>query len=345
MSVATSTSGGAKKQYRAWCYTFYPDEALAASEMIHPPMDEIEFCRYAVAQLEKCPTKNRYHFQGYMECTSKKTLVAMKKIEGLKGAHWEPRGGTAEEAITYCTKEDSRVPADEGGSSYSYGTPSKGQGQRTDLEAAASDIRAGMSERDFAITHSVALVKYHRGFERLRSVLAKPVVTPTTIKPHAGWQADLVSALTAWPADKRTIHWVSDPKGKSGKSTIAQLLIRNHGAVFMGGKQADMAHAYNYERIVLFDVTRTAAEYSDHLYSFAEQLKNGVISSPKYESTAKMFFDQIPHVVFFANRLPDEGKWTEDRCKLYEVTVAPLFTPITIPKAHEGAGKKRLREE
>lgn len=73
-----------------------------------------------------------------------------------------------------------------------------------------------------------------------------------------------------------------------------------------------MAYAYNGEPMVFFDVTRTQAEHMDHLYQFAEQLKNGIIFSSKYESGTKCF--DPPHVVFFANQGPHPGKWSADRC-------------------------------
>ncbi|AYP28691.1 MAG: putative viral replication protein [Cressdnaviricota sp.] len=347
-SISIPPKGASNGQYRHWCYTFYPDSKLEPVNMKHPEMGFIEFCRFCTAQLEKCPETGRYHFQGYFECNDKKTLAAMKKIDGLKGAHWSVRAGTQEQAIDYCHKEDSRVPVEQGGSSYTFGSPSKGSGQRTDLESATADIVAGVPLREFVERHPVAYVKYARGLDRLRTILAAPVITPTELEPRTGWQTQLIEAVTKSVADKRTIHWVSDPQGHSGKSTMAELLIRNHGAVFLNGRLGDMAHQYNYEPIVCFDMTRTVAEHSDHLYSFTEMLKNGIISSPKYESTSKVFFDKRPHVVFFSNTLPMPGKWTSDRLKLYEASTLPFFSPITTPMGPKGperpVGAKRPRE-
>lgn len=62
--------------------------------------------QYLVYQMEE-GEEGTPHLQGYIEWTGRKTLTACKKL--LPKAHWEPRKGTQEQAIEYCTKEDTRV--------------------------------------------------------------------------------------------------------------------------------------------------------------------------------------------------------------------------------------------
>ena len=120
--------------------------------------------------------------------------------------------------------------------------------------------------------------------------------------------------------------WTTGPRGPArthdnDNSHLVKHLIRNHGATKLSGKVADMAYQYNSERIACFDVTRAQAGPggpSDHLYSFAEELKNGDIVSGKYVSCEKDF--DAPHVVFFSNYLPDEGKWSKDRVHLIDLS-------------------------
>jgi hypothetical protein len=92
--------------------------------------------------------------------------------------------------------------------------------------------------------------------------------------------------------------------------------------VLTGGKKIDMAYIYaqNPTSIVVFDLPRTAEinteesdrkHHLDGIYSLAEELKNGILVSGKYESKTVVF--KVPHVIFFANFEPDMTKWSSDR--------------------------------
>ena len=109
----------------------------------------------------------------------------------------------------------------------------------------------------------------------------------------------------------------------TGKSFLAGYLISQHNAVvFTHGKMADIAHSYNNQPIVIFDLSRTQAENLDHIYSLIECFKNGRISSPKYDSIDKIF--KPPHVLVFANFVPTEeeqlAKLSADRWVIRTVT-------------------------
>ena len=82
-----------------------------------------------------------------------------------------------------------------------------------------------------------------------------------------------------------------------------------------GGKATDLCHAYSGQPICIFDYVRDAKEYVG--YGVIEQLKNGILFSPKYESGLKRF--DVPHVFVFANFLLEEGKFSGDRVKLFEL--------------------------
>jgi hypothetical protein len=81
--------------------------------------------------------------------------------------------------------------------------------------------------------------------------------------------------------------------------------------IVTNGKIADIAHAYNNEKIVIFDLSLTQVDKIDHIYSLMESFKNGRIFSPKYESVVKTFAPC--HVVVFANFIPDHKKLRKDR--------------------------------
>lgn len=153
-------------------------------------------------------------------------------------------------------------------------------------------------------------VKYSSGFQKLaRHHQPLPPKLDLELRP---WQQELNSRLLEEPDDRR-IFWVRDTAGGKGKSTLMKYWIYNkpEESVLLTGKIADMTHGYGGQRVVFFDLTRTQAENSDHLYSFAESLKNGVLFSPKYDSHQKTF--PPPHVVFLANFPMPTGVWSADR--------------------------------
>lgn len=68
------------------------------------------------------------HIQGYIEFRNGKRLSTLKKLNNR--IHWEPRRGSANEAIIYCQKENNFMQ---------WGVPSH-QGQRTDLQLIKNQI-------------------------------------------------------------------------------------------------------------------------------------------------------------------------------------------------------------
>ncbi|WAR27257.1 MREP-like protein [Mya arenaria] len=101
-----------------------------------------------------------------------------------------------------------------------------------------------------------------------------------------------------------------------GKTTLAKYLKCVKGAaVFMNGKSADIAHAYNCEKIVVFDFARCMQEFVN--YSIIEAIKNGLIFSPKYEGKSLQFKE--PAVIVFANDVPCLKQLSEDRWNLMTI--------------------------
>ena len=142
-----------------------------------------------------------------------------------------------------------------------------------------------------------------------------PVPKGCTAGIHAGcgfhWQAELINYLNA-PVHPRQVLWYVDEAGNQGKSWMASYLSSTKNAfVVTNGKIADIAHAYNIETTVIFDLSGTQVDKIDHIYALMEAFKNGHIFSPKYESVVKTF--SPCHVVAFANFIPDHSKLSQDR--------------------------------
>ena len=168
-----SKKGGAAEQRRVWCFTINnPKRQIKPSKWAD--------CRICVWQLEEGAEGTR-HYQGYVEFTKPHRLGAVKKLKGMRRAHLEPRAGTKEQAVAYCTKQDATFregpwffPSKEACVSAKSG----GQGARVELEAAVNAVKEGASNEKLVEDHGVVAVKYYRGLEWVRlnmPVPAEPV--------------------------------------------------------------------------------------------------------------------------------------------------------------------------
>lgn len=92
-------------QVKNVCFTLN-NPVFAASALAFPE----EHVSYAVWQLERGEDTGTLHIQGYVELKQRARFPQIsQRIPMLKGAHFEKRRGSAQEASDYCEKEDTRV--------------------------------------------------------------------------------------------------------------------------------------------------------------------------------------------------------------------------------------------
>lgn len=72
------------------------------------PEEFPDWITYAVWQLE-VGEEGTPHYQGYLECSGKRSYAQLHAVPGFEGCHLEARRGTQGQAISYCTKADTRV--------------------------------------------------------------------------------------------------------------------------------------------------------------------------------------------------------------------------------------------
>lgn len=131
------------------------------------------------------------------------------------------------------------------------------------------------------------------------------------------WQQDLYEELKQKPDDRR-ILWYFDPAGGSGKTLFTKHMGKYKGA-FVSTK-ANVYHVAtsidefikkngNSILIVIFNFTRQ--QECHNVYQALEELKDGLVTSEKYKGKTT-FFDS-PHVVVFANYMPEIKHLTIDR--------------------------------
>lgn len=118
--------------------------------------------------------------------------------------------------------------------------------------------------------------------------------------------------------DKREIIFIVDRRGNSGKSWFARYfsMLHNDAQIIVPGKKADMAHVVDDQKKTFFIDAPRSKQGEFIQYDFLEELKNGYVFSPKYESSLKIL--RTPHVVVFMNEKPDMSKLSMDR---YSITV------------------------
>lgn len=230
----------------------------------------------------------------------------------MPAAHWSNRTHTREQAYNYCKKEETKVLPEQLYSNFTL--EATVQGERSDLVDARSIILSHTKWADIVNDPNPVMEKALKKFYKWCSAVhhARPIAVDVDFI-YRPWQAELVSKLLVEP-DSRQILWYYDEEGFQGKSWMKKHLAANYGALCLsGGKTADIAHVLDNHRIVIWDLAKAKDPQSVN-YEVMEDVKNGCIFSPKYDSCVKHF--EVPHVVVFANFICPDGKFSKDRIKL-----------------------------
>jgi len=136
------------------------------------------------------------------------------------------------------------------------------------------------------------------------------------IKTLLPWQEKCLTICQSEP-DDRTLYWYYDQEGGKGKTAFCKYMGVTHGAqILANGRAGDIGHALmDNPKIVLFNLTRTTEERFN--YQALEAIKDGMFFKSKYES--KTVFFNSPHVMVFANFLPNLRSVTESRWKIIDM--------------------------
>lgn len=158
---------------RYWLFTINnPDETACQFE---ERLKSIGLIKFYIFQLERGGTTGTDHFQGYIGLSSQRALSWLSNTITARG-HYEARRGTHQEAVDYCSKEDTRISGP-----YQNNLPtSAGQGDRTDIQRGVILLREGGLAR-VAEEAAEILVRYPRGFSMLNQFLPTPERPPCDI--------------------------------------------------------------------------------------------------------------------------------------------------------------------
>ncbi|AKV62262.1 putative replication initiation protein [Rakkovirus canuewis] len=253
------------------------------------------------------------HLQGFVHLKERESLGGVKKILGNR-CHLEMARGTDIENDEYVSKGSIVVEL----GAPVEGATEKGGGDTGYIMARAAAQQLADGGDLCAIAEDPELWKSYcqhgRAIEKLAEATRKSkqhqLAADSLGDPILqAWQRTLLRHVLGEP-DMRKIHWMYDLVGNMGKTWMSKYLCAKHGAVrFENGKSADIKYAYNGERIVIFDLSRSQEDHFN--YEVLESVKNGIMFSPKFDSKMKVF--AVPHVLVFANWGPEESKLSRDR--------------------------------
>lgn len=183
---------------RRYCFTYNIEE----NETVNiPSWDQIK--RY-VYQVEKAPTTDQPHLQGYIELKVPVTIVTMKN-QFLYNAHYEASRGSPQQNYDYCTKEASRYEGFEPQTFGDWTNPT--QGKRSDLLEAVELIKNKRKFSEIAQEHPGTWVRYEKGLKSLDAML-------NSVPRDSTWEAMDCRWYFGDPGTGKTLRVMKDFKEK-----------------------------------------------------------------------------------------------------------------------------------
>lgn len=342
-------------------YDDTPDATFLDKEETEKVLLSIGKVTYLAWQYERGGNTNRLHLHAFVQFSDKWRFQRMRTMWGQLGSVYlntVTRGGANVTRVNeYCTKEDTR----ERGPFFTGQIRGEGGEKR---QRVGEELADAINEAQDAKRSWLQFVRGNAGLIGIRSTQVKALWEDMLLaRADAGkqrrfltaralpWQQDLVRycrdqwGRPLWqmegdkpenPRDDRSIIWIVDKRGNSGKSKVAHFIDCEHArfneepnhegsVVFLEpGKKADMAHAvraaYGCDTAII-DVPRQRGEGEtgvEYMNIFLEGLKNGKVFSPKYDSTMLSLGTAI---VIVTSNHEFEGSMTGDRVKQFTLDI------------------------
>lgn len=163
------------------------------------------------------------------------------------------------------------------------------------------------------------------------------------------WQ-EQVKELLSQEADFRSVMWIVDHIGATGKSHMQRYLRIHHPNEVLVVQSAQSLYHFatifansvqNMDnlKMVWFNLPRTALERKG-IYECIEAVKDTCITTTKYQGLSLPVFDPV-HVIVTANFAPDVSKLSSDRWQIRHIQNGRLITlswcPFCIEQAEKAA--------
>jgi len=177
-------TGGSRSRFFVFTLNGYTSEQLSHLR------DEVPGeCEYMCFQPELGSSGNK-HLQGVICFQHPRMLTGVRRVFSPCKPHIEAMAGSVEQAVAYCSKEETR-DSDAGFSFTEWGErPRKGagagKGSRSDLSEVCASALRGSTLNDIAKSHPEQFIKFHSGITALVSATVKPRRSQTELVWYYG---------------------------------------------------------------------------------------------------------------------------------------------------------------
>lgn len=144
------------------------------------------------------------------------------------------------------------------------------------------------------------------------------------------WQLQIENEIKHKCKNTRTINWLFDPLGGTGKTSLIKMLYKTYDIGWL--YYANTRDLLNYvfktsnKNCYIFNLTKAKPRDigGEDLYSALESIKDGMIFNGKYETGTKCM--DPPHIWVFANEKPNYSAMTNNRFKVWTIENNQLST-------------------
>lgn len=165
-------------------------------------------------------------------------------------------------------------------------------------------------------------VSHVPGMIALYSLKPREIDTPVFIPRE--WQEQVLNIIET-KADERSIYWFYDKIGNTGKTYLGRYLMMRDKDTYIfkcGGNMRDFATIFSNAldsgwtgKVAVFDFPRSAS--ANEIYGPIEAIKDGLVTSTKF--SGKTMVINSPHVICFANFVPNIDRLSTDRWNLFSI--------------------------
>lgn len=250
-----------------------------------------ELCSTFVFQFERGHETRRYHIQGCFKTHIRKRqktllneLQSQIELVSVEQITLDRMRGTYDQAVIYCTKLDTRCD---------------------DMEPV---IHVSDSTSDYMGSDINFLLEEENRYPWQNKIIAEIYDD----YPH-----------TFKNPDDRSIYWIHDPCGNSGKSKFVKCccFYNDNAWKITYGTSAQLRSSIieaGIKQCYFIDLPRVKGsdDSINSIISAIEDCKNGFVTSPFYGQSKKLMFDPL-HIIIFSNDVCPADKLSMDRWVSY----------------------------